>query len=200
MRSKVEPATIRIKRLLEVLGTYSFNLYYIKGKDMILSDFLSRQKIDDSDINEIIPISFNVRSVLQDKYYSLERESEKYMIQTRSQTKASGVQLPEVHGSKKGLDPYKKPENQPQQIVSSKLGRKPRLGQGRAGVRRKMKALPSSYTRPGTSASRPIVVKDEADPILPKPMSEILRSEIRPPYLVLQSRPPPKPPDQLPKR
>ena len=48
MRSKVEPATSRIKRLLEVLSSYSFNLYYIKGKDMILSDFLSRQKIYDS--------------------------------------------------------------------------------------------------------------------------------------------------------
>ena len=42
MRSKVKPATNRIKRLLEVLSAYSFNLYYIKGKDMILSDFLSR--------------------------------------------------------------------------------------------------------------------------------------------------------------
>ena len=42
MRSKVEPTTNRIKRLLEVLSAYSFNLYYIKGKDMILSDFLSR--------------------------------------------------------------------------------------------------------------------------------------------------------------
>ena len=44
---------------------------------MILSDFLSRQEVDDSDTNDIIPISFNVRSVLQDKYYSLEGESEK---------------------------------------------------------------------------------------------------------------------------
>ena len=30
MRSKVEPATTRIKRLLEVLSSYPFNLYYIK--------------------------------------------------------------------------------------------------------------------------------------------------------------------------
>ena len=45
IRSKAEPATTRIKRLLEVLSSYSFNLYYIKGKDMILSDFLSRQKM-----------------------------------------------------------------------------------------------------------------------------------------------------------
>ena len=75
--------------------------------------------------------------------------------------------MPEVHGSRKGLDPNEKPENQPQPIVSSEIDRKPRLGQGRAGVRRKMKAPPSSYTRPGTSESRPIDVKGEADPILP---------------------------------
>ena len=66
MRSKVEPVTNRIKRLLEVLSAYSFNLYYIKGKDMILSDFLSRQEPGDEDTKEIIPISFNMRLVLQD--------------------------------------------------------------------------------------------------------------------------------------
>ena len=199
MRSKVEPATNRIKRLLEVLSTYSFNLYYIKGKDMILSDFLSRQKIDNSDTNQTIPISFNIKSVLQDKYYSLDGEKEKYMVQTRSQMKASGVQLHEVYGSKKGLDPHKIPEKQPQPIIGLDIERKPRLGQGRAGVRRKIKALLSSLI-PGTSKSRPIVVKNKEDPILPKPMSEIPRSEILPPYLILQSRPPPKPPDQLPKK
>ena len=56
---------------------------------------------------EIIHISFSLRTVLQEKYYSLEGENERYMIQTRSQMKASGVQLPEVHGSRKGLDPHK---------------------------------------------------------------------------------------------
>ena len=84
---------------------------------MILSDFLSRQEIDESDTNEIIPISFNMRLVLQDKYYSLDEEKEKFMVQTRSQTKASGVQLPEVHGSRKRLDPHKIPEKQLQPII-----------------------------------------------------------------------------------
>ena len=41
MRSNAKPATNRIKRLLGILRSYSFNLYYIKGKDMVLSDFLS---------------------------------------------------------------------------------------------------------------------------------------------------------------
>ena len=40
IKSKVEPVTTRIKRLLELISSYSFNLYYMKGKDMILSDFL----------------------------------------------------------------------------------------------------------------------------------------------------------------
>ena len=41
IKSKVELETTRIKRLLELISSYSFNLYCMKGKDMILSDFLS---------------------------------------------------------------------------------------------------------------------------------------------------------------
>ena len=41
IKSKMELTTTRIKRLLELISSYSFNLYYMKGKDMILSDFLS---------------------------------------------------------------------------------------------------------------------------------------------------------------
>ena len=58
IKSKVEPATTRIKRLLELISSYLFNLYYMKGKDMILSDFLSWQKNDTSNPSKIIPISF----------------------------------------------------------------------------------------------------------------------------------------------
>ena len=56
LKSKAELATAKIKRLLEVLSVYSFNLYYMKSKHMILSDFLSRQRTDDSNPYEIIPI------------------------------------------------------------------------------------------------------------------------------------------------
>ena len=41
IKSKAELATTRIKRLLELISLYSFNLYYMKGKDIILSEFLS---------------------------------------------------------------------------------------------------------------------------------------------------------------
>ena len=198
MRSKVEPGTNRIKRLLEVLSAYSFNLYYIKGKDMILSDFLSRQDLGDENTKEIIPISFNMKSVLQDRYYKVDENKEKYMVQTRSQMKASGVQLPEVHGSRKRLDPHRIPEKQSQPIAGLDVDRKPRIGQGRAGVRRK--ALPLLDSRQGTSASKPIVIGNEIESKRLKSITEIPRSEMLPPYLVPPSRPPPKPPDNLSKK
>ena len=45
IKSKAEPATTRIKRLLELISSYSFNLYYMKGNDMILSDFFIKQNV-----------------------------------------------------------------------------------------------------------------------------------------------------------
>ena len=70
LKGKTELATTRIKRLLEVLSAYSFNLYYMKGKDMILSNFLSRQRTDNSNPHEIIPISFDIQAILKDRYYN----------------------------------------------------------------------------------------------------------------------------------
>ena len=69
MRSKAKPAMTRIKRLLELLSPYSFNLYYIKGKDMVLSDLLSRQKMDDSNPHKLIPISFTLSSQTDNHFY-----------------------------------------------------------------------------------------------------------------------------------
>ena len=55
-----------------MISSYSFKLYYVKGKDMVLSDFLSRQNINDSNPYEIIPISFNMHKVLQENYYNID--------------------------------------------------------------------------------------------------------------------------------
>ena len=107
IKSKAEPATVRTKRLLELISSYSFNLYYIKGKDMVLSDFLSRRTNNDSNHYEIIPISFNMHRVLQENYFKIDS----YLVQTRSQARSSGIKLPEVHGVRKNLDPNIKPEN-----------------------------------------------------------------------------------------
>ena len=99
IKSKTEPATIRIKRLLELISSYLFRFYYIKGKDMVLSDLLSRQNNDDSNPHEIIP--FNMHKVLQENYYNIDS----YLVQTRSQAISSVIKLPEVHGMRKNLDP-----------------------------------------------------------------------------------------------
>ena len=77
---------------------------------MVLSNFLSRQKHDDSDPHEIIPISFNMYSILQEIYYNI-GNSAKYLVQTWSQAKSSRVKLPEVNGVIKILDRNIQPEN-----------------------------------------------------------------------------------------
>ena len=48
---------------------------------MVLSDFLSRQIHNDSNLHEIIPISFNMYKGLHETYHSLEIE-EQYLVQT----------------------------------------------------------------------------------------------------------------------
>ena len=110
-KSKAEPATTRIKRLLELISSYSFNLYYMKGKDMVLSGFLSRQKHDNNDPHKIIHISFNMYNALYETYYRT-KPKDRYLVQTLSQMKATGITLPEVHGTKKTLDTKVLPEKQ----------------------------------------------------------------------------------------
>ena len=132
IKSKTEPAMTRIKRLLDLISSYSFNLYYMKGKDMILSDFLSRQKNDDSNPHEIIPISFNMHKILDDNYYNMEE----YLLQTRSQARSSGIKLPEVNCMGKNLDPNLKPEKQHAISIQGNMERL-HTGQGRAGLRRR---------------------------------------------------------------
>ena len=105
IKSKMELVTTRIKRLLELISSYSFNLYYMKGKDMILSDFLSRQSNDNSSPNEIIPIPFDMHKILENNLNSFDKNNNfgdsKYLIQMHSQAK------PVVQNSQKFME-YKK--------------------------------------------------------------------------------------------
>ena len=80
IKSKADLATTRIKRLLELIRSYSFNLYYMKRKDMILSDFLSRQMHDTSDPHKIIPISFNMYNTFYEIYYRYD-PIDRYLVQ-----------------------------------------------------------------------------------------------------------------------
>ena len=108
IKCKAKPTTTGIKRLLKVLISYSFNLYYIRGKDMILTDFLSRKNRK----KVIHMILFNMQNVLHTRYYNInEQEQGKYLVLTRSQAKTSGSILPKVHDIDKGIDPNVGPEN-----------------------------------------------------------------------------------------
>ena len=90
MKAKAEPATTRIKCLLERLASYSFNLYYVKGKDMILADYLSRHRRCSDDPNDLIPISFRLtRPVHIDP-----RTPSCLPMMTRHSAKAVGVTPP----------------------------------------------------------------------------------------------------------
>ena len=86
-----------------------------------------------------------------------ETETNKYLIQTRSQAKSSGIKILEIHGINKGINPHIKPGRQrplptlpmhsipPTTLVQPVDNGppthpipKPRIGQGRAGLKKKL--------------------------------------------------------------
>ena len=93
-------ATTRIMRLLDRLSAYSFNLCYVKGRDMILSDYRSRHRQNDLDPSELIRVSFCClrvyRSLIDDRI-----GEDIFCIKTRLSAKASGEEVGEVHGANK---------------------------------------------------------------------------------------------------
>ena len=93
---------------------------------MILCDFLSRIKSDDTDPDNLIPIAFHQMELepiqynpeeilnffygLEELGYKLIVDQNSYMIMTRGAAKQTGAKVPEVHGANKPLDPDLKPE------------------------------------------------------------------------------------------
>ena len=120
---------------------------------MVLSDFLSRQKTDDSNPHELIPILFSLKGQVSHCFYHIDNEvivprNDIYFVQTRLQVKSSGIRLPEIHGANKGLDPHIQPGKQkmfPIQTINKRMPThpfpKPRIGQGRARLRRKVNTI-----------------------------------------------------------
>ena len=59
IHAKRELPTMRLKKLIENLNAYCFVIRFLKGKEMHISDFLSRHPIEDGESPfEIIPIAF----------------------------------------------------------------------------------------------------------------------------------------------
>ena len=94
------------------------------------------------------------------------------------------MKLSDVHGTRKRWNPHKILEKQLQPVVKPVAEKKPRLGQGRVGIKRKVKIAPPSQKKEdsisqGFLRPKPITSVDEAvlavDPLVPVPFPEIPR-------------------------
>ena len=163
---------------------------------MVLSDFLSRQKMDDSNPHEIIPILFTLKRLVGNQFYRINNkinqfETSKYLIQTRSQAKSSGIKLLETHSTNKGLNLHVKLGRQrplpklpthsiPTTLLVQPVDKgqpthpipKPRIGQGRARLRRKFKTH-QPIPLPKQMLAQPITTQvPKAAPSLPEPVAQ----------------------------
>ena len=64
MNGKKEPPTLRLKKLIENLSDYKFDIKFLRGKDMFVSDFLSRHPDNEQSCNDpIIPVAFLMKEI-----------------------------------------------------------------------------------------------------------------------------------------
>ena len=65
MNGKKEPPTLRLKKLIENLSDYKFDIKFLRGKDMFVSDFLSRHPDHEESCNDpIIPVAFLMKEIV----------------------------------------------------------------------------------------------------------------------------------------
>ena len=64
MNGKKEPPTLRLKKLIENLSDFKFDIKFLRGKDMFVSDFLSRHSDSEESCNDpIIPVAFLMKEI-----------------------------------------------------------------------------------------------------------------------------------------
>ena len=64
MNGKKEPPTLRLKMLIENLSDFKFDIKFLRGKDMFVSDFLSRHPDSEESCNDpIIPVAFLMKEI-----------------------------------------------------------------------------------------------------------------------------------------
>ena len=165
MKAKTETATTRIMRLLDRLSAYSFNLYYVKGRDMILLDYLSRHRQKDLDLSELITISFCClrvyRSLINDRI-----GEDIFCIKTRSSAKVTDEEVGEVHGANKPLDPNYKPEHQLKSKLPSVTGKSSLIKIPRKTILKMLtRPTPKALTTPKSVKIQSEMEKDMPTPI-----------------------------------
>ena len=93
MKSKKEPPTNHIQKLIELLSDYSFSLYYKKGAEMVICDLLSRMCAPGGGdpLKDPIPIACNCQQTL-DEVAVVDGEPSRRV--TRSFAKQHGISVP----------------------------------------------------------------------------------------------------------
>ena len=148
LKPKREPPTLRLKKLIENLSEYKFDIYFLKCKKMPISDFLFRHPDDEDSPNGIIPIAIMLQELETDKFpdhllYLKEEVSDLYCtestrieslnvcrdkkrqlhdilkVMTRSMTKSKKAHVPAIYPLK---GKHKKPEHvKPPPLVEQKV-------------------------------------------------------------------------------
>ena len=113
IKAKREPPTLRLQKLVEHLMDYKFSIKFLKGKEMFVTDFLSRNPDNDTDSpNEIIPIAFILKDAMTEwdeaRPLTKKRKSlvsrhhcskceDSLFVMTRSMTKSQGAEIPQMY-------------------------------------------------------------------------------------------------------
>ena len=84
MNGEKEPPTLRLKKLIENQSDYKFDIKFLRGKDMFVSDFLSRHPDnEESCIDPIIPVAFLMKEIVLPEHSPKFMEWLNVMLDTR---------------------------------------------------------------------------------------------------------------------
>ena len=84
MNGKKEAPTLRLKKLIENLSDYKFNIKFLRGKDMFVSDFLSRHPDNEDSCNDpIISVAFLMKEIVLPEHSPKFMEWLNVMLNTR---------------------------------------------------------------------------------------------------------------------
>ena len=103
MKSKEEPCTKRLQKLILKLSEYAFKIGYKKGSELVLADFLSRApRSDDDEIDRVIPMAYSLFSEedLLDSVESLNPAQPAERRVTRAYAKKMGISIPDLYPKK----------------------------------------------------------------------------------------------------
>ena len=110
MKSEHEIPTLRLKKLFEKLQGFQFDLYYRKGQELYICDFLSRARYEADDITpNLPPMALPLHAQAN--------------ITTRQQAKEQGIQIPTIAENVKILDNTTKRHRKPCKKQSKDLPR-----------------------------------------------------------------------------